>query len=49
MPQTQSWEADPNATFSGTLHFTQVYVKHHGRWLLAALQNAVPVAAPAGK
>jgi len=49
MPQTQSWEADSNATFSGTLHFTHVYVKRNGRWLLAALHNAVPVSAPAAK
>jgi ketosteroid isomerase-like protein len=43
MPQSQSWSADPNATFSGTLRFTHVYIKRDGKWLLVALHNAVPV------
>ncbi|WP_162601903.1 nuclear transport factor 2 family protein [Occallatibacter savannae] len=49
MPQTQSWQADPNASFSGTLRFTHVYVKRDGHWLLAALHNAVPVATTPAK
>ncbi len=34
--------ADSTATFGGTLHFTHVYIKHNGRWLLAALHNQLP-------
>ena len=48
-PPTHRWVADPNATFSGTLRFTHVYVRRDGKWLLAALQNAVPVTPPAAK
>lgn len=40
-----SWVADPNATIGGTLHFTHVYVRRNGRWLIAALHNAVPLSA----
>jgi uncharacterized protein (TIGR02246 family) len=43
VPQTHTWAADPNASFSGTLHFTHVYIRRNGRWLLAALHNSVPV------
>ena len=43
MPQTQTWAADPSATFSGTLRFTHVYIRRNGKWLLVALHNAVPV------
>lgn len=39
---THAWVADPNATFSGTLRFTHVYVKQNGKWVLAALHNAGP-------
>ena len=39
--QLHTWQADPNASFSGTLHFTHIYIKRDGRWQLAALQNAV--------
>jgi uncharacterized protein DUF4440 len=42
VPQSHTWQADPGASFSGVLHFTHVYVKRNGRWLLAALHNAVP-------
>ena len=42
VPQTHTWAADPTANFSGTLRFTYVYIKRNGRWLLAALHNAVP-------
>lgn len=34
-----TWLADPTASFSGTLHFTHVYMKQNGKWLLAALHN----------
>jgi uncharacterized protein (TIGR02246 family) len=37
-----TWVADPNASFSGTLRFTHVYVKRNGKWLLAALHNQLP-------
>lgn len=43
VPQSHTWAPDPNASFSGTLRFTHVYIKRNGRWLLAALQNAIPV------
>jgi hypothetical protein len=42
VPETHTWAADPSASFSGTLRFTHVYIKRNGKWLLAALQNAVP-------
>jgi ketosteroid isomerase-like protein len=47
VPIQHAWVADPNASFSGTLRFTHVYIKRNGRWLLAALHNAVPVSPPA--
>ena len=47
VPQTHTWAADPSASFSGTLRFTHVYIKKNGRWLLAALHNAVPFSPPA--
>ncbi len=46
VPQTHTWVADPNASFSWTLRFTHVYIKRNGKWLLAALQNAVPLPPP---
>ena len=39
---THGW-ADPDAHPSLTLRFTRVYIKRNGKWLLAALQNAVPL------
>lgn len=39
-----TWVADPNATFGGTLHFTHVYIKRNGKWMLAALHNQMPLA-----
>jgi hypothetical protein len=48
-PQTHTWIADPNASFGGTLRFTHVYVRRNGKWLLAALHNAIPVSPPAPK
>jgi len=41
-----TWVADPNASFSGTLHFTHVYLKQNGKWMLAALQNQIPLPPP---
>lgn len=48
-PQTHTWAEDPNASFSGTLRFTHLYVKRDGKWLLAALHNAVPFQPPPSK
>lgn len=42
-PQQHTWVADPKGSFSGTLKFTHVYVRHNGGWLIAAVHNAVPV------
>lgn len=42
-----TWVADPNASFSGTLRFTHIYIKRNGKWLLAVLHNAVPLPPPA--
>jgi mannose-6-phosphate isomerase-like protein (cupin superfamily) len=44
-PDRHTWVADPNGAFSGKLRFTRVYVKRNGKWLLAALHNAVPLSA----
>jgi ketosteroid isomerase-like protein len=41
-----TWVAAPNASFSGTLRFTHVYVKRKGKWLLAVLHNQLPQAPP---
>jgi Domain of unknown function (DUF4440) len=38
-----TWVADPDAHVSLTLRFTRVYIKRSGKWLLAALHNAVPL------
>jgi Amidohydrolase family/Domain of unknown function (DUF4440) len=38
-----TWVADPKASFGGTLHFTHVYVKRNGKWMLAALHNQLPL------
>jgi ketosteroid isomerase-like protein len=45
-PPQHTWIADPNASFSGTLRFTHLYIKRNGKWLLAALHNAVPAPPP---
>jgi ketosteroid isomerase-like protein len=37
------WVADPNESFNATLHFTHVYIKRNGKWLLAALHNQLPL------
>lgn len=49
VPQSHTWAPDPNASSTGTLRFTHVYVKRNGRWLLAALQNAIPVSSTNAK
>ena len=47
--EQHTWVADPNASFSGKLRFTRVYIRRDGKWLLAALHNAVPMAPPPAK
>jgi len=37
-----TWVPDPNRSFSGTLHFTHVYIKQDGKWMIAALHNQLP-------
>ena len=44
-----TWVVDPDAHPALTLRFTRVYVKHSGKWLLAALHNAVPLPAATNK
>ena len=46
--ERHTWVADPNSSFSGKLRFTRVYIRRDGKWLLAALQNAIPPS-PAAK
>jgi ketosteroid isomerase-like protein len=41
--ERHTWVANPNASFSGKLRFTRVYIRREGKWLLAALHNAVPI------
>jgi hypothetical protein len=41
-----TWVADPDARPDGTLCFTRIYIKRNGKWLLAALHNAVPLPPP---
>jgi ketosteroid isomerase-like protein len=45
-PGSRTFIADPKASFSATLRFTHVYIKRNGKWLLAALHNAVPAPPP---
>jgi ketosteroid isomerase-like protein len=47
--EQHTWVADPNASFSGRLRFTRVYIRRDGKWLLAALQNAIPPSPTAAK
>lgn len=42
-PGAHAWVPDPNASFSGMLHFTHVYIKQNGKWMLAALHNQMPL------
>jgi hypothetical protein len=39
------WEASPTSTIEGTLRFTRVWIRRDGKWVLAALHNAVPLKA----
>jgi hypothetical protein len=41
-----TWAADPEARPALTLRFTRVYIKRNGKWLLAAIHNAVPLPPP---
>jgi hypothetical protein len=46
-PDRHTWVVDPNAAFSGKLHFTRVYVRRNGKWMIAALHNSMtPPTAP---
>jgi ketosteroid isomerase-like protein len=45
--EQHAWIADPSASFAGKLRFTRVYIRREGKWMLAALQNAIPPS-PAG-
>ena len=45
--QQHTWVADTNASFSGKLHFTRVYVRQNGKWMIAALHNSITPPAPA--
>src|SRR5246127_2568342 len=47
--EQHTWVADPNASFSGRLRFTRVYIRRDGKWLLAALQNAISPSPAAAK
>jgi ketosteroid isomerase-like protein len=47
--EQHTWVEDPNASFSGKLRFTRVYIRRDGKWLLAALQNAIPPSPAAAK
>lgn len=39
--ERHSWVADPQAHMSTEIHFTRVYIRRNGRWLLAGLHNAL--------
>jgi uncharacterized protein DUF4440 len=39
-PVERTWEASPQSSVGGTLHFTRVWINRNGRWLLAAVHNA---------
>jgi ketosteroid isomerase-like protein len=41
-----AWVADPTANLGATLHFTHVYIKQDGKWLLAGLHNQMPLSNP---
>jgi len=47
VPAQHTWVEDPDASFSGTLRFTHVNIRRNGKWLLAALHNALPMPSPA--
>jgi hypothetical protein len=44
--EQHTWVADPDAHPGATLRFTRVFIRRHGKWLLAALQNALLVPPP---
>jgi len=44
-----TWVVDAEAHPALTLRFTRVYIKRDGKWLLAALHNAVPLPPAANK
>lgn len=46
MGPQHTWVVNSIASFSGTLSFTHVYVWRDGKWLLAALHNAIPIPPP---
>jgi hypothetical protein len=48
-PGQHTWVADPSAAFSGKLHFTRVYVRRNGKWMIAALHNSMSPPAPPQK
>jgi len=41
-----TWLADSEAHPALTLRFTRIYIRRNGKWLLAALHNAVPLPPP---
>jgi homoserine O-acetyltransferase len=41
-----TWVADPDAHPGATLRFTRVFVQRNGKWLLAAIHNAIPLPPP---
>jgi ketosteroid isomerase-like protein len=47
--EQHTWVADSNASFSGKLHFTRVFVRQNGKWLLAALHNSMSPPPPPRK
>jgi ketosteroid isomerase-like protein len=42
-----TWVADPDAHPSATLRFTRVFIRRNGKWLLAAIHNALLLPPPA--
>jgi len=40
--EQHTWVADPNAHPGATLRFTRVFIRRNGKWLLAAIHNALP-------
>lgn len=41
-----TWVADPDAHPSATLRFTRVFIRRNGKWLLAAIHNALLLPPP---
>jgi len=40
--EQHTWVADPDAHPGATLRFTRVFIRRNGKWLLAAIHNALP-------